>query len=129
VSNTQAGTAEPNADLGAICEGCRFPADPRSSVVWIDLTAALIAQQTPHLDVHPFEDTTLAHWRIHHVRCLPHPMGAYYDIDLDLVVEAGGLRRWTQQLAGKRWLPHTDWYAVVATAETGRLATASERAA
>jgi hypothetical protein len=129
MSDTPAGTAERNAELHAICEGCHFPADPDTSVLWIDLRKALDAVETPHLEVHPFEDATLAHWRIHHVRCIPGDVGPYYDLDLDVVIQPGRLAEHTRHLSLKRWLAHTDWYAVVATAETGRLVTASERAA
>ena len=116
-------------ELTAICEGCRFPADPALSVVWIDLAAAVVAQNTPHMDVHPFEDPTLAHWRIHHARCVPEDANPRYDLDLEVLNSVGGLAEATAHLSSKRWLAHTDWYALVATAETGRLTPASERVA
>lgn len=111
--------------LTAVCEGCRFPADPTLSVVWIELGLVAHATHTPHLDVHPFEDTTLAHWRIHHVHCLP-ARGHVYDIDMDQLTTTTGLAEWTRHLSVKNWLPHTDWYALVATAQTGQLTTAAE---
>lgn len=110
--------------LTAVCEGCRFPAEPRRSVVWIDLAAVGHAMHTPHMDLHPFEDPTIAHWRIHHIRCLPDDRGPYYDLDMDQLDTADGLASWTKHLAGKRWVPHTDWHALVATTvELGQITT------
>jgi len=130
VTVTPAGSSDPSVDLHAYCEGCRMVATPDISVVWINLRDALAAADNPHrVDAHPYDDPTLANWHISHVKCVPEDAHPYYDLDLDILIQPGRLDEHTRHLSSKRWLAHTDWHALVATAKSGRLSPAAERAA
>lgn len=122
--------------LTADCEGCRKPAEPPLSIVWIDLWEALDARENfrPGGDSqHPFNDATVAHWHVHHVACrdkYERSGGPIYDLDLSVLVQRDRLAEHTEHLRSKNWFAHTDWLALVAYAEeSGRLASYFERAA